>query len=61
MLLKLTTTLDGIMTLATLDRSGTAPPAQLAGSNQLPVLPPIHATLANRLILAVAWAVVLSS
>ena len=48
---KLTETPEGMMTLATLARSGTTPvtprllvAAQLLGSNQLPVLPPTQVT-----------------
>lgn len=44
----------GNTTAATLARSGTAPPAQLAASNQSPVAPPVHATLLKRLMLAVS-------
>ena len=56
---KVTVFPDGITTLATLDLSGTAPPAQLAGSNQLPVLPPIQVTELRRVISAVVLPVVL--
>ena len=44
----------GMMTLATFARSGTAPPAQLAGSNQLPELPPVHVTELSRVMFATA-------
>ena len=50
---KRTTTPAGITTLATLARSGTAPPAQLAGSNQLPLAPPVQVTLPSRVMSAV--------
>ena len=51
---KVTLTPAGRMTSATLARSGTAPPAQLAGSNQLLLLaPPVQATEARRVIFAV--------
>ena len=53
-LLKLTFTPSGMTTFATFAKSGTAPPAQLAGSNQLPVVPPVQATDDKRVILAVA-------
>ena len=51
---KLTLTPAARMTSATLARSGTAPPAQLAGSNQL-LLParPVQVTEARRVISAV--------
>ena len=42
--------LAGITTLATFDKSGTAPPLQLLGSNQLPVVAPVHVTLPKRLM-----------
>ena len=57
-LLKVTVTPLGMMTLATFDRSGTAPPAQLAGSNQLPVAPPTQVTEFKRVMLAMAVPVV---
>ena len=48
--------LAGSTTLATLDKSGTAPPLQLLGSNQLPVEGPVHVTLAKRLmVMLVVW------
>ena len=47
----------GMMTLATLERSGTAPPAQFAGSSQSPVEPPIQVTVSSREMLAVVFAV----
>ena len=40
----------GIITLVTLAKSGTAPPCQLAASNQFPEAPPIHDTEARGLI-----------
>ena len=53
---KLTLTPDGITTWATFDRSGTAPPAQFAGSNQLPETPPTQVTAFKRVMLAVVLA-----
>ena len=47
---KLTVTPDEITTLATLAKSGTAPPTQLAGSNQLPDVPPCQVTEFNRVM-----------
>ena len=48
---KLAVTPVGMTTLATLDKSGTAPPTQLAGSNQLPVVPPTQVTEFRRVML----------
>jgi hypothetical protein len=45
-----------MFTAATLSRSGTAPPAQLAGSNQFPLLPPTQSTCGKRVMLAVGLA-----
>jgi len=58
--LKLTTTLLGIVTAATFAKSGTAPSAQLAGSNQLPALPPVQVTVARRVMLVelAVWSVI---
>ena len=51
---KVTFTPAGRTTFATLARSGTAPPAQLAGSNQLLLpAPPVQVTEARRVISAV--------
>ena len=52
---KVTEVLAGITTLATFDKSGTAPPAQLVGLNQLPLLPPTHVTLFNWVMLLVEF------
>ena len=50
--LNVTATPVGIKTDATLAKSGTAPPAQLLGVSQLPVVPPVHATEPSRVTLA---------
>ena len=50
MLPKLTVAPAGMTTLATLPKSGTALPAQLAGSNQLPVLGPTQVTELRRVM-----------
>ena len=50
--LKITLSPLGITTFATFDKSGMAPPAQFAGSDQLPVAPPIQVTEDSWVMLA---------
>ena len=42
---------DGTVTFATFAKSGTAPPAHLEGSCQLPLPPPVQATEFKRVTL----------
>ena len=54
LVLKVTVVPVGTTTTDTLSKSGTALPAQLAGSSHWPLLPPVHVTEAKRCTLALA-------